>query len=87
MHGQTPVEMATNAGHQQIIMELMQSQSTLQTDVFFKETDMCKINQTNIFLDIISNRYCKLSDFGMSQYLTSGWHSNYYSGKVKCNIE
>ena len=89
MYGQTPIDMAANANHQQIILELMQSQFTLQTDVFFKEIDKCKDHHTNVFLDIIGIRCSKLSDFGMNQYLTSGWNSNsyYYSGKIKCDIE
>ena len=87
IYKQTPIEMATNVGHQQIALELMQSQFDSQTDVLFKETDVCKNYHTSIFWDVVSTGYCKLSDFGVSQYLTSGWHSNYHSGKLKCNIE
>ena len=88
MYGQTAIEMAAIASHQQIVLELMQSQFTLQqTDVFFKEIDQCKNHHTNIFLHIVDTGYSKLSDFGMNQYLTSGWNSNYYSGKIKCDIE
>ena len=86
MYGQTPMEVAINAGHKQTIVELMKSQFTMQT-IFLKETDVCKSYHTNIFLDVVRTRYCKVFDFGMSQYSTSGWHSNYYSGKAKCDIE
>ena len=85
MYGQTPIEMAINEGHKEIIAELMKSQS-LQT-VFLKGTDVCKSYHINTFLDVVRTRYCKLFDFGMSQYSTSGWHSNYYSEKAKCDIE
>ena len=86
MYGQTPMEMAINEGHKEIIAELMKSQFALQT-VFFKGTDVCKSYHINTFLDVVRTRYCKVFDFGMSQYSTSGWHSNYYSGKAKCDIE
>ena len=90
MYGQTPTEMAANAGHQQIVLVLMQSQLLMQADVFFsplKETDKCKNYHASVFLEEIGTRHCKSSDFGMNQYLTSGWHKNHYSGKLKCDIE
>ena len=86
MYGQMPIEMAINKGHKQIIAELMKSQFALQT-VFLKGTDACKSYHINTFLDAMKTRYCKVFDFGMSQYSTSGWHSNYYSEKAKCDIE
>ena len=86
MYGQTPIEMAINEGYKQTIAELMKSQFALQT-VFLKGTDVCKSCHINTFLDVMRTRYCKVFDFGMSQYSTSDWHSNYYSGKAKCDIE
>ena len=86
IYGQTSIDMAINEGHKQIIAELMTSQFALQTD-FLKGTDVCKSYHINTFLDVVRTRYCKVFDFGMSQYSTSGWHSNYYSGKAKCDIE
>lgn len=80
--------MAANANYQQIVLELIQSQHTLDTDVFIKEIKKCKNHHKNIFPHTVGTRHCKLSDFGMNQYLTSGWNSNYYySGKIKCDIE
>ena len=89
MYEQTPIEVAANAGHQQIVLELMhQPQSMLQTNTLsFKGNDKCKSYQQSFFQDIITTGHCKLSDFGMSQYSTGGWHGNYYSGKVRCDIE
>ena len=88
MHGQTPINMAANADHQQIVLQLMQSQHTLQNDMYFKEIKTCKNHHTSSFLNMVGTKHCKLSDFGINQYLTSGWNSNYYySGKRKCDIE
>ena len=64
----------------------MKSQFALQT-FFLKGTDVCKSYHINTFLDVMRTRYCKVFDFGMSQYSTSGWHSNYYSEKAKCDID
>lgn len=91
MYGQTPMDMAINAGHKQTIMELMKSQFAVKT-VSLKETDVCKSYHTDTFLNVVRTRMnvfpeCKVFDFGMSQYSTSGWHSNYHSGKAKCDIE
>ena len=86
MYGNTPIEMATNAGHQEIVMELMQSQFTLLPDVFFKEIGKCKNYHTNIFPSVIGTGHSKL-DFGMNQYFTSGWQSNYHRRKIKYDIE
>ena len=86
MYGHTPIETATNAGHQEIVMELMQSQLTLQANLFFKEIGKCKNHHENIFRSVIGAGHGGL-DFGMHQYFTSGWQNNYYSGKTKCDIE
>ena len=77
MYGQTPIDMAANADHQQIVLQLMQSQHASQNDMYFKEIKTCKNHHTSSFLDIVGTKHCKLSDFGMNQYLTSGWNSNY----------
>ena len=61
MHGQVPIEVAINAGHKQIIAELMKSQFALQT-AFLKETDMCKGYHINIFLYVVRAKYCKVFD-------------------------
>ena len=88
MYGQTPIKMAANAGHKRVVLELMQSSSTPQTNTLLRGIDKCEnSHHTNVFLNEITTKYRKLYDFGMNQYFTSSWHSKYYNREVKCDIE
>ena len=61
MYGQAPIDMAANANHQEVVLELMKSLQT-DHDVFFKQISQCKNHCTNMFLDVISTGHSKLSD-------------------------
>jgi len=51
MYGQTPTEMAANAGHQQIVLVLMQSQLLMQADVF---VHLKKLISAKIIMQVFS---------------------------------
>ena len=74
--------MAANSGHHQTVMELqiLSNKLILPTTMSTCDKDIAQLTNK------LTARQCFVTDYIIDQYLNSGWYTNHYTGRKRCDI-